>query len=107
MVTLVARQSVIIKCNMQASILLGNYEFYYAAGLLCKLKGISVEEDILPKALEERIAPELKSFSGEDKREQYLVRLLSNYETLEEYDEQMKELLKWGLKEENIWQVTS
>lgn len=31
MVTLVARQSVILKCSMQASVMLGNYEFYYGA----------------------------------------------------------------------------
>mgnify|MGYP000019504385 CR=1 FL=1 len=37
MVTSIARQSVIIKCNMQKSVLTGNYEFYYAAGLIAKL----------------------------------------------------------------------
>ena len=51
MVTLVARQSIIIKCNMQTSVLLGNYEFYYAAGLFCRLHGIAVEEDIQPVEL--------------------------------------------------------
>ena len=40
MVTSIARQSVIIKCNMQKSVLTGNYEFYYAAGLVTKLSGI-------------------------------------------------------------------
>ena len=29
MVTSIARQSVIIKCNMQRAFLLGNYEYYY------------------------------------------------------------------------------
>lgn len=106
MVTSIARQSVIIKCNMQASIMLGNYEFFYAAGLFCKIRGISVETDILPKALEELIKPELKTFESEDKREQHLVKMLSNYEVSEEYDEQMKELLEWGLGEADIWQVT-
>ena len=37
MVPSIARQSVIIKCNMQASVLLGNYEFYYLAGLMKKI----------------------------------------------------------------------
>lgn len=106
MVTSIARQSVIIKCNMQASILLGNYEFYYASGLFCKISGNSVEKDILPKDLGDLIKPALEVFESEDKREQYLVKMLSNYEVSEEYDEQMKELLEWGLGEENIWQVT-
>ena len=46
MVALVARQSVILKCNMQASVMIGNYEFYYGAGLFCKLQGITAEEEI-------------------------------------------------------------
>lgn len=105
MVALTARQSVIIKCNMQASVLLGNYEFYYAAGLFCKIKGIVVNEEILPQELKKFILPMLKEFSSEDKREQYLVKLLLPYQVLEDYDEQMKELLKWGLSEEFIWQI--
>lgn len=105
MVTSIARQSIMIKCNMQASVMLGNYEFYYAAGLFCKIKGITVEEDIAPPALQEKILPELKAFSSEDAREQHLVKLLLNYKVTEEYDEQMKELLQMGLREEKIWQI--
>ncbi len=37
MVTSIARQSVIIKCNMQKSVLTGNYEFYYARRAYCKI----------------------------------------------------------------------
>lgn len=106
MVTSIARQSVIIKCNMQASILLGNYEFYYGAGLFCKMKGISVEEDIQPLALREFIMPELEKFTGADEKEKYLGKILMGCKVSEEYDEQMKELLLWGLGEEHMWQVT-
>ena len=49
MVALVARQSVMLKCNMQASVMLGNYEFYYGAGLFCKIAGLTPKEDIRPK----------------------------------------------------------
>ena len=37
MITSIARQSIIIKCNGQQAVLLGNYELYYAAGLMKKL----------------------------------------------------------------------
>ena len=30
MVSSIARQSIVIKCKLKESILLGNYEFYYA-----------------------------------------------------------------------------
>ena len=51
MVPSIARQSVIIKCNMQKSILTGNYEFYYAAGLIANLSGVEIPEDIKPEEL--------------------------------------------------------
>ena len=51
MVPSIARQSVIIKCNMQQSILTGNYEFYYAAGLIANLSGVEIPEDIKPEEL--------------------------------------------------------
>ena len=38
----------IIKCNMQKSVLTGNYEFYYAAGLIAKLSGVEISDDIKP-----------------------------------------------------------
>ena len=105
MVTLTARQSVIIKCNMQASVMLGNYEFYYGAGLFCKLKGIEVQEDIQPDELKEILQQELSEDFGKNDQEKYLAKLLLAYVPLEEYDGQMKELLLWGLKEEKLWQV--
>ena len=51
MVPSIARQSVIIKCNMQKSILTGNYEFYYAAGIIANLSGVEIPEDIKPEEL--------------------------------------------------------
>lgn len=105
MVTLTARQSVIIKCNMQASVMLGNYEFYYGAGLFCKLKGIEVQEDVRPDELKEILQQELSEDFGKNDQEKYLTKLLLAYVPLEEYDGQMKELLLWGLKEEKLWQV--
>ncbi len=103
MVTLVARQSVILKCNMKASEMLGNYEFYYGAGLFCRLSGTETEQDILPGALREKILPALTAFSSGDEREMYLKKLLLAYIPSEAYDEQMKELLLWGLSEEKLW----
>lgn len=106
MVTSIARQSVLIKCNMQASVLLGNYEYYYAAGLLLKLRGTAVtDEGVQPKELYKQIVPELDRVQSEDIKESYLVQMLKNYKPLEEYDEQMKALLQWGLQEDQMWQV--
>lgn len=105
MTTSIARQSVIIKCNMQSSVMTGNYEFYYGAGLFCKIRGIQVPEDITPEQLSELIRPELEKPSGEEKREAYLIKLLQGYHVSEEYDEDMRELLQMGQKEDHMWQV--
>ena len=62
MVTSIARQSVIIKCNMQKSVLTGNYEFYYAAGLIAKLSGVEFSEDIKPIELGEFVHQEIEKY---------------------------------------------
>lgn len=46
MVTSIARQSVILKCNMQKAVMLGNYEFYYGAGVAGKIGGFEIPDDI-------------------------------------------------------------
>ena len=106
MVTSIARQSVIIKCNMKTSVLLGNYEFYYASGLFLHLCGKEVEDTIRPQELEACVKNEIPKFQKNvDEKADYLVKMLENYVVLDEYDEQMKELLQWGLTEKNIWQM--
>lgn len=105
MVISIARQSVLIKCNMQASIMLGNYEFYYAAGLFFKILGEQIEQGIKPEDLYQMMEPKLESFETQDEKERYLIKLLKDYKPLQEYDKQMEELLYMGLTEEQMWQV--
>lgn len=105
MVPSIARQSVTIKCNMQKSVLTGNYEYYYAAGLLTKLYGTDIPEDIKPLELETLLSETLKTISPKDEKEQWLLQMLSGYKPFEEYDGQMKELLLWGKGEEYLWSV--
>lgn len=104
MVTSIARQSVVIKCNLHASIMVGNYEFYYAAGLLHKLSGQESGEVAEPQIMAERVAKLLESFLPKDEEEQHLVQMLTDYEPIEKYDEQMRELFAMGEKENRIWQ---
>lgn len=74
MVPSIARQSVIIKCNMQKSILTGNYEFYYAAGLIAKLSGVEIPEDIKPEELLALLSEQIPMLTPADEKEKYLVR---------------------------------
>ena len=74
MVPSIARQSVILKCNMQKSVMLGNYEFFYAAGLMRKLYNIEIRTDMEPEQILEAIdsAEEQveSSLSSEEKAEE-------------------------------------
>ena len=105
MVPSIARQSVIIKCNQQASVLLGNYEFYYVAGLTKKLFGFELSEDMEPKVMLEQIQAQKETVQPSNPQEEYLLKLLANYKPLEEYNEQTKELFRWGASEEHPGKV--
>lgn len=103
MVLQIARQSVVIKCNLRASIMTGNYEFYYASGLLYKLKGIAAEEIPGPEKLFEQVEELLEGFEPEDEREKHLVHMLRFYKPTDQFDGQMQELFTMGMTEQNMW----
>ena len=75
MIQSIARQSVVIKCNLQASIMMGNYEFYYAAGLAYKLTGSMATEILQPQQLIEEVNRMLADYMTDDVREQHLIRM--------------------------------
>lgn len=106
MVTSIARQSVIMKCNMQRAYILGNYEFYYAAGLAGKLYEFLIPEEIQPDALAELLAKELVKVTPNNPQETHLVSVLKEFDPEKRYDEQMKELLLMGKEETCLWQVS-
>lgn len=95
---LLAKQSIQIKCSIQSSILLGNYEFYYAGGLLCKLAGKIPPHDIQPKEFYTFLEPLFVSYEPKNKQEAYLIHLLKNYKASAQYDEQMPQLMQMGLQ---------
>lgn len=105
MVTSIARQSVIIKCNQQMSVLLGNYEFYYLAGLMKKLYGLDIHEEMEPVELLEAIHKELPRLQGANKQEEYLLNLVTVFKPGEEHNSQTKELFHMGETEQNMWKV--
>ena len=105
MVPSIARQSVIIKCNQQASVLLGNYEFYYLAGLMKKIYNLDLHEDMQPMELLEGVQSKLDGLSPNTSQEEHLIKMARNFKPDELLDEQMKELFRWGATEEQLWQV--
>lgn len=104
MVQSLARQSVIIKCNLHASIMLGNYEFYYAAGLVHKLTGNTTDRIAEPSEMLDIVQKLIRDYKTEDEHELHLIHMLKDYEPVEAFDEQMKALFEEGQKEEYLWQ---
>ena len=107
MVPSIARQSVIIKCNQQTSVLLGNYEFYYLAGLMNKIFDLNLNEDMEPFQLLGEIHSKMNDLSPTDEKEAYLIKLVSIYKPDEKVDDQMKELFRWGVTEKSMWQMNA
>ena len=107
MTTSIARQSVIIKCNMQRAYILGNYEFYYGAGYAGRAFGFEIPDDIMPVELADLLAEKLKNVTANGPQEAHLLSILKEYAPENRYDEQMKELLVWGKKETCPWQVSA
>lgn len=104
MVQSIARQSVVIKCNLHASIMLGNYEFYYAAGLVHRLTGTQVSEVARPQEMLETVHTLMEQYEPQDERELHLKRMLADYEPEDVLDEQMQALFWDGVGEERMWQ---
>lgn len=100
---ILARQSVIIKCSIHSSILIGNYEFYYSCGLLCGLSGQTPPDDIRPEELFAFVSPLLESYDPKNEKEDYLLKMLKGYKVQKDYDGQMAQLLQMGRKEEHMW----
>lgn len=105
MVPSIARQSVIIKCNMQRSVITGNYELYYIAGLLAKLKDVSVQETMKPDELLAELQEQTKDMDSDDERIAYLIQMVQDYRPDEAFDEQTTELFLMGKNENYLWQV--
>lgn len=107
MVPSIARQSVIIKCNAQKSVLLGNYEFYYAAGLSKLLFGLDADAAMEPQELFDGLLPQLSQCAPQDERQRYLIGMLTRYDPAPEVNEQMRGLFRWGEHEQDLWQITT
>jgi hypothetical protein len=91
---------------MQKSVLTGNYELYYGAGLVEKFHELGLSGDTAPVQLWEQLEEKLKGLTPVDEKEKYLWDMLHDYKVEEVYDEQMKELFVMGREEQHLWNVT-
>ena len=73
--------------------MLGNYEFFYAAGLMRKLYNIEIRTDMEPEQILEAILQMQDNLAPQSEQEKYLIQIIKNYEPSADHDAQMDELL--------------
>lgn len=105
MVPELARMSVIIKSQHETSVMTGNYEMGYACGLLCRLLGTAPPAWENPRQLQERMLALLEGYEPADEREKNVIHMLRYYHPDDNADEQVRQLLEWGLTEAHVWQM--
>lgn len=103
MVTSIVRQSVILKCKLQKSTLIGNYEYYYAAGLFSRLAGVALPPAPSPEELKDALSAALPSYSPTDPKELHLKKVLTDFHPAPEKDPDMEKLLADGMNETHLW----
>ncbi len=102
MLPVLAEESVEKKLEREISVLVSNYEFYYAAGKLAALTALEAERDTPPQQLKEAVDRTLAGFVPKegDKKTAYLLYLLEKYRPREEYAPEMAELFDRGRKKQ-------
>ena len=78
---------------------------FIAAGLMNNIFGLDAKADMKPDELFDYLLANIGSCEAKDDKEEYLIKMISRYEPLETYDDQMKELFAWGETETDKWQV--
>ena len=95
MVAELAKQAIKIKCGFENAKMTGNYECAYALGIISKEAGISLKEDFVNLVeLREYIENNIKDYTPNNDKIKRLIEMLSDYETTDVFDEQMKILYK-------------
>ncbi|MBQ6807076.1 MAG: DUF3837 domain-containing protein [Lachnospiraceae bacterium] len=106
MVLSLARQAVIIKSGNNTSVITGNYELSYALGLLVNQTGILFPGDYTNlQDLQEKVLKAVEGKKIEDEKLEHLLRMVRLYKPLDEFDEQMSELINMGLGEKYPWDI--
>src|SRR3712207_5523488 len=101
MVPLLAKQAVETKISRKISVLVGNYEFYYALGRYARIHPeLGLSENMGPRQMKEILMSSLdpQAFAPKDTEEQYLAFLLYRYRVEEDFqDEVTGGLFRWAL----------
>ena len=97
MIPLLAKQSVQTKMDLRKSKILGNYEYFYGAGLLTGALGLQLKPDCSPLDIREAMKGVTEKVDESKERLHYLAVIMEGFYCSEERDDQMTELFEMGL----------
>ncbi len=98
MILELASQSIQTKIKLKSATMLGNYELYYAAGILCRELNLPIKGEMQPIELYDTIRSRTDGQEFENATVAHLVSMIFYYKPEEQYDSQMQELFQWGLE---------
>lgn len=105
MVPLLVKQAVQMKIKRQRSVLVGNYEFYYAAGLYAaEHPGCSADGKMMPQDLKAALMEDLdqETYLPAEDPDRNLCFLLHRYRVEEDaHDQVMEGLFAWAKTGDN------
>lgn len=96
MILELAKQSVQTKIKLKSATMLGNYEFYYAAGILNRELQLGAEATLTPRELYDYLRSRTDGKEYENSTVTHLIKMIYFYMPEDTYDEQMQELFVWG-----------
>lgn len=99
MVPILARQSIDRKIRQQLSVIVGDYEFYYAIGIMTTFVPMEVNGNMKADEMKQVVLEALKNYTPKNPGEEYLVSRVHRYEPHpQEWDETMAGLFTDGQK---------
>lgn len=96
MILELAVQSIRNKLQLKSGTMLGNYEFYYAAGIICGKLQLTPPENQNPQELYEYLISQTEGKEFEDPVVAHLAKMIRYYKVEENYDQQMAQLFEMG-----------
>ncbi|MCR5639881.1 MAG: DUF3837 domain-containing protein [Lachnospiraceae bacterium] len=105
MVPILARQSIDRKIKQQLSVIVGDYEFYYAIGILTTFLPLDVDGTTKADIVKAKALEAMKNYTPKNPGEEFLLSRIHRYEPHpDEWDETMNELFcdgqTYGMPEE-------
>ena len=97
MVPILARQSVNRKIKQQLSVLVGDYEFYYAMGIMTTFLPMDINGNMRADEVKAKALEAMKNYKPKNEAEEFLLSRVHRYEPHpEEWEETMASLFTDG-----------